>query len=191
MEVELKSDWQEVQVELLKNLHGYEFKELNDEAGYVDYVAKGDGVERKLLRVIVGPKHHASKAFVSTVENTLEKLEDDEYDEATLIAESFTSSTRRRIGEEDDLEMISPDRSLYSTTEVYGAIQDIIASLCEKKCGGLPNAEEDCDGLVDREYRCEVRKISDDSDFHARMRWLPLLMNDFSRLIELQREMEQ
>ena len=191
MEVELKSDWQDVQVELLKGLQGYEFKDLNDEAGYVDYVAEGDGVERKLLRVIVGPKHHASKALASIVENTLEKLEDDEYDEAILMAKSFTNTSKRRIGEEADLEMISPDQSLHSTTEVYGVIHDIIASLCKNKCGGLPNTEEDCDGLVDREYNCEVRRVSDNSDFHARMRWLPSLMNDFSRLIELQREMSQ
>ena len=191
MEVELKSDWQDVQVELLKNLHGYEFKDINDETGYVDYVTEGKDDERKLLRVIVGPKHYASKAFARTVEETLEKLEDDEYNEVTLIAKSFTSSSKRMIGEQDDLEMISPDQSLHSNTEVYGAIQNITASQCEKKCGGLPKTEKDCNGLVDREYRCEVRRVSDDSDFHARMRWLPLLMNDFSRLIELQRDMDQ
>lgn len=190
MEVELKSDWQEVQVELLKNLHEYEFKDLNDEAGYIDYVAKGDD-ERKLLRVIVGPKHRASKTFVKTVENTLDKLKDDEYDEATIMAQSFTRSSERMIGEEDDLDMISPDQSLHSTTEVYGAIHNITASLCEKKCGGLPETEEDCKGLVDREYRCDVRRASDDSDFHVRMGWLHLLMNDFTRMFELQREMDQ
>ena len=190
MEVELKSDWQDVQVELLKGLQGYEFKNLNDEEGYVDYVAKGDGVERKLLRVIVGPKHNASTASVSIVENTLEKLEDD-YDSVILVAKSFTPSSMRKIGEEDDLEMISSHQSLHSTTEVYGVIQDITASLCEKKCGGLPKNEEDCDGLVDGEYHCEVRKVSANSDFHARMKWLPLLMNDFSRQIELRRGMDQ
>jgi len=188
MEVELKSDWQEVQVELLKSLHGYEYKDLNGETGYVDYVAEGD--ERKLLRVIVGPKLHASRAFVRTVEDTLEKLEDDEYDEVTLMAKSFTTASKRLVGEEDDLDMISPQESFHSTTEVYGAIQGLTASLCEKKCGGLPKTEEDCKGIVDGEYLCSVRRVSDDSDFHARMRWLPLLMNDFSRLIELQRDVQ-
>jgi hypothetical protein len=190
MEVELKSDWQGVQVELLKTLHGYEFKDLNDEAGYVDYVAKGDN-ERKLLRVVVGPKHRASKAFVSTVENTLDKIKDDGYAEVTIMAKSFTSSSIRMIGEEDDLDMISPDQSLHSTTDVYGAIHNVTASLCEKKCGGLPETEEDCKGLVDREYRCDVRRVSDDSDFHARMGWLHLLMSDFTRLIGLQGDLDQ
>ncbi|NIQ33648.1 MAG: hypothetical protein GTN80_08430, partial [Nitrososphaeria archaeon] len=118
----------------------------------MDYVAEGEGDDRKLLRVIVGPKYHASRAFVSTVDDTLEKLEGEGYDEVTLMAKSFTSSSKRIIGEEDDLDMISPDRSLHSTTEVYGAIQNITTSLCEKKCGGLPETEGDCKGLVDREY---------------------------------------
>lgn len=52
MEVELKSDWQEVEVELLKSLYGYEFKDVNDEIGYVDYVAtrarEREGTEKVL-----------------------------------------------------------------------------------------------------------------------------------------------
>jgi hypothetical protein len=190
MEVELKSDWQELQVELLKNLHGYEFNDMNDETGYVDYVAEGEGDERKLLRVIVGPKHHASRAFARIIEDTLEQLEDDEYDKATIIANSFTNASKRMVGKEDTLEMISIKESRHSTTEVFGAIQNLVASLCETKCGELPKTEEDCKGLVDGDYRCEVRRVSDDSDFHAKMGWLHLLMNDFSRLIELQSKMD-
>jgi len=185
VEVELKSNWQDVQVELLKSLHGYEFKDFSDETGYVDYVAEGEDDERKLLRVVVGPKYYASKAFVKTVEDTLKELEDDEYDEATLVAKSFTSSSKRLVVEEDALEMISPREAFHSTTEVYGAIQHLVTSLCETKCGGLPKIEEDCEGLVDGEYLCEVRRVSDDSDFHTRMGWLHMLMNDFSRLSEL------
>ena len=86
MEVELKSNWQEVEVELQKVLHGYEFKNLNNETGYVDYVAKGVADERKLLRVIVGPKYYASNAYVRAVEDTLEQLKDKEYDKATIVA---------------------------------------------------------------------------------------------------------
>jgi hypothetical protein len=184
LEVELKSNWQDAQVELLKNLHGYEFKDLSDETGYVDYVAEGEGVERKLLRVVVGPKYYASRAFVKTVEDTLKELED-EYDEATLVAKSFTSGSKRLVGEEEALEMIYPGEAFHSTTEVYGAIQNLVASHCETKCGGLPVNEGDCEGLLDGEYFCEVRRVSDDSDFHIRMGWLPMLMNDFSRLREV------
>ena len=197
MEVILKSDWQKIQVELLKNLHGYEYKDLNGETGYVDYVAENKDDERKLLRVIVGPMLHASKASVSTVEDTLKKLEDDEYDEVTLMANSFTTASKRLVEENDDLEMISPEESFHSTTKIYGAIQGLTASLCEKKCGRLPKTKEDCKGVINgenrfaREYRCSVRRVSDDADFHAKMSWLAILMSDFSKLIELKREMDQ
>jgi hypothetical protein len=191
MEVELKSDWQEVQVELLKHLHGYEFKDLNDEIGCVDYVAEGEKDEKKLLRVIVGPTFQASRAFVKTVEDTLAQLEDDEYDEATLLAKSFTNASKRMVGEEEDLKMIASGESFHSITEIYGAIQSLTASICEIKCGGFPKTEEDCKGLVDGKYSCKARRVSDDADFHYRMGWLSLLMNDFSKLIELHRELDQ
>ena len=187
MEVELKSNWQEVEVELLKSLHGYEFKDVNDEIGYVDYVAKGIDDERKLLRVIVGPKFHASNAYVKIVEDTLEQLEDLEYGKATLIAKSFSSASRRMVGEADDLDMVSLSHMSHSTTEVSDANQSRVGSLCETRCGGVPESEHDCKGLVDGEYLCEVRKISDDSDFHTKMGWLQMLKNDFSRLIDLQK----
>jgi hypothetical protein len=189
LEVKLLSNWQNIEVELQRSLHGYEFKDVNDEMSCVDYVAKSVNGERRLLRVIVGPKYFASKAFIRTVEGTLEQLADLEYDKATLIAKSFTGASRKLVNEEDGLDLISLSRRGHSTIEVIGANQGRIGSLCEAKCGGLPEREEECKGLVNAEYLCDVRRISDDTDFHARMGWLPMLMDDFSRLIDLQSDM--
>jgi hypothetical protein len=188
LEVELKSNWQEVEVEILKSLHGYKFKDVNDEIGYVDYVTKGISDQKKLLRVIVGPKYRASRAYVKTVEDTLIQLEEKEYDKATLIAKSFSSASKKLVREANDLDMISLSRMPHSNTEIIGANQNQVRSLCESMCGGLPKSEEDCKGLVDGEYLCEVRRISDDSDFHAKMGWLQMLKSDFSRLIDLQKD---
>ena len=154
----------------------------------MDYVAKGVGDERKLLRVIVGPKRYASNASVRAVEDTLKQLKDEEYDKATIVANSFTSASKRLVCEEDVLDTISLKESSRSTTKVFGANQSLVMFLCKTKCGGLPKTEEDCEGLVDGDYICKVRRISDDSDFHSRMGWLHMLMNDFSKLIELQRD---
>ena len=49
IEVELKSEWQDIQVELLKQLHGYKMKGVNEEIGSVDYIAE-DEEDRKLYR---------------------------------------------------------------------------------------------------------------------------------------------
>jgi hypothetical protein len=54
-------------------------------------------------------------------------------------------------------------------------------------CGSLPKTEEDCKGYEDEEYRSQVRKVNDNADFHFKMGWLHILMNDFSRLIKIKR----
>lgn len=188
MEVKLKSNWQEVEVELLKTLHGYKFKSQDKKIGYIDYVAQDVGDNQKLLRVIVNPKYHASKAFVKTVDDTLDQLEDKRYSKVTLVAGSFSSASERLVKKEKTLEMISLSHTPNSTTEVIQANQSKVDSLCEMKCGFLPKSREDCNGFVNGEYLCEIRRISDDSDFHAKMGWLHMLKNDFSRLIEFKKE---
>ena len=40
--IELKSNWQGLQVELQKSLHGYEAAEVNEEIGSIDYVTGKD-----------------------------------------------------------------------------------------------------------------------------------------------------
>ena len=187
MKVELKSDWQDVQVELLKQLNGYEMKHVDKEMGSVDYIAEEDDEDRKLLRVIVGPKFNASKVFVDIVHDTVEKLEEEEFEEAIILAKDFTSSSKRIIREDDRLEMISSDSKYYSIHEMLEAIMALTMQLCKSRCGGIPETEEECRGRVDGEYSCRVRMISDDADFHARMGWLELLKNDFSMLVDLQR----
>jgi hypothetical protein len=188
MEVELKSNWQKIEVELLKTLHEYKFKSENKKIGYIDYVAKDIDDNKKLLRVIVDPKHRATKAFVKTVDDTLDQLEDKKFSKVTLVAKSFSSASMRLVKKAKYLEMISLSHTPNTTSEVIKANQSQVDSLCELKCGYLPQIQEDCKGFVNGDYSCEIRRISDDSDFHARMGWLHMLKNDFSRLIEFKKE---
>jgi hypothetical protein len=51
------------------------------------------------------------------------------------------------------------------------ANQSRVGSLCEARCGSLPKSEEDCKRLMNEKFLCDVRRISDDTDFHARMGW--------------------
>jgi len=189
MEVELKSDWQDTQVELLKTLHGYEVAEVNKEVGCVDYVSKRDDDEKKLLRVIVDPEFNASKAYFETTRKTLDAVENGYYDEATIMAERFTKASKRLARKEENLEYVSSEHGHYSLIELMDAIQKVTRELCEAECGKFPTRAEDCQGYQDGEYLCPVRRVSDDADFHAERGWLPLLMNDFSRLVALRREM--
>lgn len=188
MEIELKSDWQDTQVELLKTLQGYELSKVNDALGCVDYVSKSDDDGKRLLRVIVDPGFHASKVAVKTVETTMEDLEEGYYDEAVLVAESFTSASKMLLKKECNLEFISPKSEHYTTFELLDAIYRLTQHLCEARCGKFPSSEKDCKGYKNGEYVCPVRRISDDADFHAERNWNELLKNDFSRLVKFRRE---
>lgn len=188
-DIKLKSDWQDTQVELLKSLHGFKVAEVNDKIGSVDYVAETDDEKKKLLRVVVDPGLNASKAYFKTVSKTLEAVEDGNYDEATILAERFTRASKRLARKEENLEYISPDNEHHSLFELIEAVQDQTRELCEAKCGKFPTRVEDCRGYQDGEYTCPVRRLSDDADFHAERGWIDLLMSDFSKLVMLQRKM--
>jgi len=190
MEVEFKSSWLVTQIELLKALHGYEKNGVNDEIGSIDYVASGDGSEKKLLRVIIDPKANVSKANTETIRTAMMFLETENYDKAVILSKEFTEGAKSLIRDEKNLYYISPGlEHLYSISELFYAIQKKTGDLCKLRCGKAPKTEKDCKGHQDDEYTCPVRRISDDADFHAERKWRQLLMNDFSKLTTSWREL--
>jgi hypothetical protein len=54
----------------------------------------------------------------------------------------------------------------------------------------VPREEDDCEGYVDDNYNCSVRRISDDSTFHAEMKWESVLHEDFKKLVELEKQID-
>lgn len=190
MEVELRSSWQDIQVELLKSLHGFEVTDVNEELGSVDYVAEAGDEGRRLLRVMVDGQFKAGTAGMKAVERTLEDLEGGAYDEAILMAEGFTSASKVAVMKEENLGYISPGSEHYSITELLEGIERQTQRLCEVKCGDFPTSADECKGYVDGRYTCLVRLVSDDADFHAEMGWLHLLMKDFDKLVNLQRDLK-
>ncbi|MGD2200930.1 MAG: hypothetical protein PVJ38_04785 [Candidatus Bathyarchaeota archaeon] len=188
----LKSEWLRNQVELLKSLHNYEEKEADEECSALDYLAE-EGGERTFLRVIYFPDARTSNVSVKVVERTIEVFEEGGYDKGIVLAESFTSSAQRLLRDKEGLDYIS-NRSQrpYSVNELLYAIQQKTWELCVKICGGVPEKEGDCKGYTEDDaggrYECRVRRISDDSDFHADMKWQRLLFTDFCKLVELERE---
>lgn len=189
MEFELKSDWQDTQVELLKSLHGFEVANVDDEIGIVDYVTEDGDEGKRLLRVIVDPDFKASRANFKIAAKTLEFVEDGSYDEAIVMAKGFTKASERLLRKEEKLEYVSPENEHHSLVELIEGVHNLTEELCEAKCGKYPTSEDDCKGYQDGEYTCPVRRVSDDADFHIERVWLELLMNDFSRLVALRREL--
>ena len=189
MEVEFKSDWLVNQIELMKTLYGYELEGINDEIRSIDYITSGDEHGKKLLRVIITSQLNAAKADTKKTTKIVESLEKEDYDEVVIIAEEFTESAKTRL-RENNINYISPNtKPRYSLFELMVAIQRQTHELCKAKCGKVPTSERDCKGYQEGEYTCQVRRISDNADFHAERRWQWLMMKDFSTLVKIRKEM--
>ncbi|MFP3950591.1 MAG: hypothetical protein ACLFVP_00380 [Candidatus Bathyarchaeia archaeon] len=190
-DVELKTEWQDTQVELQKALHGYKLEERDKKDGKIDYITEERG-KKKLLRVLVDEKLREYKADLETVRDTLEEVEEREIDEAMILAKRFTSSARRLAKDEDSLAYASSSsKPVYSPVEILFAIQKQLQEYCKAKCGKVPTSEDECPGYRDGSFTCLGRRISDDADFHAERQWLQLLVDDFAKLVELTRKIKE
>lgn len=190
-EVDLKTDWQVTHLELMKALHGYELDCVDKEDKKVDFITEENG-EKKLLRIIVDEDLRQYPGYVDMLNKTLEELEERGIDEATIFAKRFTSSSRRIAKNQDILEFASNKaRPLYSPVELLLAIQKKVQELCIERCGKVPTSAEECPAYESGELKCPVRRISDDADFHAEQQWIKLLVKDFAKLVELEKESKE
>jgi len=189
-ESELKSDWQTQTIELMKALHGYENPKYNEELSAIDYRTVEDD-KVKVLRALIDENKQPAPAYVDTINQTLEDLEENPVDEVLLLAKRITSSARRMVKENENLDYLSPKiASHYRISELVYAVQKKTMDLCKKVCGKVPKSAEDCKGKVGLDYECAVRRVSDDATFHATMKWDTVLMEDFAKLLELEEEIE-
>ncbi|MDH5792497.1 MAG: hypothetical protein OEZ44_09950 [Candidatus Bathyarchaeota archaeon] len=187
--------WLTSEAELIKTIHGYEFKGSNEEVGSIDYVSREKGEGVKLLRVILDPESGKSEATQEKIQKTIDYLENEEYSDTLIVAEEFTQGAIRKVKETEHLDYLSPRLwKPHSIFEIVHAIQKKTEELCESICGKVPTTEGECKGYSKdgpiRRYNCQVRRISDDSDFHAEMGWTPLLISDFNSLLKIQREID-
>jgi hypothetical protein len=190
MKVTPRTDWQLTEVELLKTLQNYSYYEFNYELGAIDYTTDGDEERKSLMRVVVDSHHQSSNASMNIVAQTLEDLDGGGFDEAVLVANDITSASRLLVMKADNLNVIHPRKQNHTNFDLMRAINKKTMRLCKMNCGKTPTSEEDCEGISSGSYVCEVRRISDDADFHVKMGWGDLLISDFKRLIEIQKGMK-
>ncbi len=190
MEIELKTDWQMHTVELMKTIHGYEDPEYNDEVGSVDFITNEED-QKKLMRALVDEDGSSGTGYMNKVNQTIEEVLDSEIDEALILADRFTSSARRLMKENENVDYVSSNFTpSYRVSDLVYAIQKKTMRLCEKKCGKVPESKDDCKGIEEDGYACHVRRISDDATFHAQMKWKEVLLEDFNKLVELEYDEE-
>ncbi len=193
MSGEIKSDWLKMQVEIQKSLHGYKRRRTRKKAGWIDFVAKDDNEEKKLLRAMIDSSGYESKLTVKSLSKTLEECEERDFKGALLLAEEITNGAEMILEKDANLDFISKDRRFpYTVYQLRYAIQQKTMKHCKTRCGKIPKNASDCEGYQEletvRHYSCPVRRVSDDSDFHAERGWVSLLLNDFDNLVELEKE---
>ena len=174
MQIEYGSDWMRPTIELMKCLGLMGKPSRNKEMSSIDYLMDNkDG--KKLIRAIVDKKNQPAPVYVNVIRETIEELEEKKYDEAIIL------STR----------IITPNmKNNFSLIEVLSALQNKTVDLCKIKCGKAPETKDDCKGKNGRTYDCDIRRISDDATFHAKMKWKTVLLEDFNNLCEVEKEMK-
>ena len=188
MPVKLKTEWMDVHIELQKTLRGFEFSKYDKKKGVVDYLSVNDEEKRRLLRVFVSDKLKADKVDVRSLEETIGSKEYEKFDQVQLLAKGFTVRSKDLIRSEEFLSGLTENNRTFSVPDIRLAIQNVSQELCTKKCGSYPQRESDCRSLAGGVYTCDIRRISDDADFHARMGWLQLLYGDYKDLLLIKRE---
>jgi hypothetical protein len=187
-ESDLGSEWQKQTIELMKMLYGYKDPVYNEEIGSIDYKIVEDN-KIQLMRALIDENKQLAPAFVDTVKQTLEEIEENPVDQVLLLVKRITSSAQSVINENENVDYMSPQiESHYQISELVYAIQKKTMDLCKKICGKIPQSAKDCKGKVGLNYECEVRRISDDATFHATMKWNTVLMEDFSKLVEFEEQ---
>ncbi len=182
---EINTDWLQTQIELLKTLDGYELTSINKEKGYVDYISEKEN-EKKLLRVLIDDGFKEVKANVKNIEEILRDVKEHEVDKAIIMAKSLSSASRKITKDDKSLRFISSDSKLtYSLIDLMIAVEKKVTELCTLKCGKLPTNNQECDAFNLGKTSCIIRRISDDADFHAEMKWTDMLLKDFSTLADL------
>jgi hypothetical protein len=190
MQIEYESDWMSPTIELIKCLGEMNQPKFNEEMGSIDYIVN-EGHKKKLIRVMVDEKQKTTPVYVDTIRAIIIELEEKKYDEALILSKRITDSAHEIVALQENLHVITPNmKNIFSLVEVLSAIQKKTSDLCILKCGKAPETKEDCTGKTGRNYSCDIRRISDDATFHAKMKWKDVLIEDFYNLCEVEKNME-
>jgi hypothetical protein len=191
MQIEYNSDWMSPTLELIKCLNGVYSPTKNQDLGSIDYIVE-DETGKKLIRAMVNEDFTAAPAYVDTVRATINELDEKKFDEAIILSKRITNSAHEIVTQQDNLNVITPKmKHNFSLVEILSAIQKKTIDLCVIKCGKAPETREDCKGKKGRIYECDIRRLSDDANFHATMKWKDVLLEDFLNLCKIENTMKE
>jgi hypothetical protein len=191
MQIDYDSEWMRPTVELMKCLEDFDKPIINEKLGSIDYVIDNeDG--KKLIRAMVNENYSAAPIYTDTIRATIKELNEEKFDEAVILSKRITDAAYKIVIQEDNLDIITPDmKHPFSLIEILSSIERKTRDLCKIKCGKAPEMKDDCKGKKGRKYICDVRRLSDDASFHAQMKWIEVLTDDFNNICGIENEMNK
>lgn len=172
--------------ELIMTVEGLEREKQRTWSNGVDYIACDDKSDEKvLLRVITESESRSRTVSTYDINRMVESIKDESADRGILISKRFSPSAKEQMRREG-IQIVSENvKPIFDFQTMYIAAQDCVNDSCRAKCGLVPKKKSDCKGLLDGNYTCEVRRISDDAAFHFEIGWIKLLTNDLKKIISL------
>jgi hypothetical protein len=174
---------------LISVMRNYDRKRTRIKERSVDFTVSSSENDKKILiRAITESRSKSGYIGVDTVREMIDFLETKDYDKGILIGKKFTTGARREMKKaniETFSESYSPN---FKLERVYSTICSYVEKLCKAKCGKIPVKESDCTGLVNGNYTCAIRLVSDNADFHHEKEWATFLERDLVKLLEIERK---
>ena len=175
---------------LISALREYDRKRTRSKERSVDFTVSSSGNDEKILiRAITEPKSKSGYISVDTVHEMADFLETKNYDKGILIGKKFTNAAKREM-KKANIELFSDNFSPnFKLERVYSTVCSYVEKLCKMKCGKAPVKDSDCTGLVDGNYSCDIRLISDNADFHHEKEWESFLEKDLVKLLAIEKKL--
>lgn len=147
-------------VEFLMELRGYQSEELQRENGIIDIIAsKPESDEKVMMRVVTKSNLSSGTIGVEKVREMESALEERGLDEAILFGRRFTSAAKSELIDEG-IDFISERRKIVSSIinpqELYLKIHDLVDTICQIRCGHVPQSESECEGFSDDPVECSL-----------------------------------
>jgi hypothetical protein len=174
---------------LISAMRDYEKKRTRRKEKRVDFtVSPLNSDDKILIRVITGSKSRTGYVGVDAVREMSEALKKRKYDKGILIGRQFTAAAQSEMKLEN-IEAVSERITPHFKLErLYLVINGCVENLCRATCGGVPVEESDCEGIVDGQYTCAVRLISDNASFHFERGWVRFLERDLVKLLAIKKD---
>jgi len=147
----------EKKAELLMELRGYQKEKLHKDEESIDIEAtKSDSDESVLIRIVTKSDLKSNGVGVDKAGEVKQMVDEQDFDKVIVFGRRFSKAAKENLNE-IDVEFFSQDKKIISSFNpqtLYLKIHDIMDSLCQIKCGYIPQSESECEGYSKDPIKC-------------------------------------